>query len=235
MMGNGMVSVVQAKYEQDPKKCKFCGGVIPYSKRDQTCCNKDCSAQYLTGNLIGKRFHRITVVRQVGGRILGGGAVEWECRCDCGGKVVASTARIKRGSVKSCGCLKERAGQESPFWGGCGKIPGSYWYRVVTGAKKRGIPLEVTLPEAWGQYEMQGGKCALSGLPINFTECATRDRNNSTTASLDRIDSSKGYTLGNIQWIHKRLQGMKSNMPETEFLTWCTLVASHKSSNAQGT
>lgn len=29
------------------------------------------------------------------------------------------------------------------------------------------------------------------------------------TASLDRIDSSKGYTIDNVWWIHKQLNWMK--------------------------
>ena len=47
------------------------------------------------------------------------------------------------------------------------------------------------------------------------------------TASLDRIDSSKGYIQGNIQWVHKRINQMKWDSEENDFINWCKLVANH--------
>ena len=47
------------------------------------------------------------------------------------------------------------------------------------------------------------------------------------TASLDRIDSTRGYTVDNIQWIHKDLNRMKWNLPNDYFINICTLVANH--------
>ena len=44
------------------------------------------------------------------------------------------------------------------------------------------------------------------------------------TASLDRIDSSKGYIEGNVQWVHKRVNLMKGNMSTENFIEWCNLV-----------
>ena len=41
--------------------------------------------------------------------------------------------------------------------------------------------------------------------------------NDSKTASLDRIDSSKGYTEDNIQWVHKDVNQMKMDLPEQRF------------------
>jgi hypothetical protein len=44
------------------------------------------------------------------------------------------------------------------------------------------------------------------------------------TASLDRIDSSKGYSKDNVQWVHKRLNAVKQNLTPEEFLFWCIKV-----------
>jgi len=44
------------------------------------------------------------------------------------------------------------------------------------------------------------------------------------TASLDRIDSSKGYIEENVHWVHKRINVMKGNMSEQEFLNFCEAV-----------
>ena len=48
------------------------------------------------------------------------------------------------------------------------------------------------------------------------------------TASLDRIDSNLDYIEGNVQWVHKRVNAMKSDMSTKEFLEWCTLVHHRK-------
>jgi len=49
-----------------------------------------------------------------------------------------------------------------------------------------------------------------------------------STASLDRIDSSKGYVRGNIQWVHIAINFMKHSLPEEEFIRWCCLVAQYR-------
>ena len=37
------------------------------------------------------------------------------------------------------------------------------------------------------------------------------------TASLDRIDSTKGYVRGNIQWVHKDINWFKRDYPKISF------------------
>jgi len=72
----------------------------------------------------------------------------------------------------------------------------------------------------------QDKKCALSGVDIGFSK-KTIDKHE-TTASLDRIDSSKGYIIENIQWIHKEVNRMKMDMDETRFIRWCDMIAKNR-------
>jgi hypothetical protein len=51
------------------------------------------------------------------------------------------------------------------------------------------------------------------------------DKLNLTTASLDRIDSSKGYIEGNVQWIHKHINKMKNNFNESYFIEICKKIS----------
>lgn len=44
------------------------------------------------------------------------------------------------------------------------------------------------------------------------------------TASLDRIDSSKGYIEGNVQWVHKYVNVMKWDFSMEEFLDICRKI-----------
>lgn len=41
---------------------------------------------------------------------------------------------------------------------------------------------------------------------------------------MDRIDSNVGYTKENVQWVHKRINIMKQNLQEDEFLYLCKLI-----------
>ena len=92
--------------------------------------------------------------------------------------------------------------------------------------EKKISSFEIDMKYAWELFQKQKGKCALSGKEIIL------DRNNSCyfyckgqqTASLDRIDSSKGYCIGNVQWVHVILNRMKSNLEESDFIHWCKAV-----------
>ena len=55
----------------------------------------------------------------------------------------------------------------------------------------------------------------MSGLELRFQ---TTRKDYDATASLDRIDSSKGYIKGNVQWVHKNINYMKQEMTNEEFL-----------------
>ena len=48
-----------------------------------------------------------------------------------------------------------------------------------------------------------------------------------TTASLDRIDSTKGYFIENVQWVHKYVNIMKWHTANQEFIEWCKLIAAN--------
>ena len=44
------------------------------------------------------------------------------------------------------------------------------------------------------------------------------------TASLDRIDSSKGYQPGNVWWVHKRVNRLKNDFSMDELLYWSRAI-----------
>ena len=67
-------------------------------------------------------------------------------------------------------------------------------------------------------------RCSLSGLPIRLP---TDTYDKASTASLDRIDSSKGYIPGNVQWVHKKINMMKNRLPDSEFIALCAAVVKH--------
>lgn len=104
-------------------------------------------------------------------------------------------------------------------------IRGHYWAQLTCGARKRCIDFNIDIDYAWKLFEDQSGKCALSGVKLYFPTPFEHD--NCQTASIDRIDSNKGYEEGNVQWIHKHINRMKMNMQEKDFITWCKKIAEY--------
>ena len=169
---------------------------------------------------IGRRFHSLTVERFVGfkRRSDGRNRGEWECRCNCGNLICVTMQNLQNGNSRACGCTKQ--GKLNKRWKGCGDMGLSVWHQFVKGATVRNLPFELTIQWGWELYEKQQGKCALSGVPIGF---GTERRRN--TASLDRIDSTRGYTTDNVQWVHKDINIMKRDLPNDTFITLCKSVA----------
>jgi hypothetical protein len=114
-------------------------------------------------------------------------------------------------------------GVGSKLWKGYGEISGNYWdglRRGANGSKGRSpIDFDITIEYVWELFLLQERKCALSGLDIWFKHTTTQGTSN--TASLDRIDSSKGYITGNVQWVHKDVNKMKNSFDQDYFIRLC--------------
>lgn len=157
----------------------------------------------------------------------------WKCKClKCGKNVNRSirTRALKDGRTLSCGCLnkeilKSKSKNNSVHWKGFGDLPGLYFYDIKTGAERRKIHFELTEKYLWELFQKQDGRCAYSGLQLNFQ---TKRKVRNQSASLDRIDSSKGYIEGNVQWVHKDINWMKRSLSEQSFLNYCKLIVNFK-------
>jgi hypothetical protein len=169
-------------------------------------------------DLTNKQYGKLTVKELH--RVSKNGAV-WKCECECGRIILVRASNLRSGSAIHCRpcSLEERRKRYR-----VGNMPMYYWRRLMRSAQIRGIEATVTPEEAWSVFVAQNGECALTGRRIGFT----RSRGDKTTASLDRKDSSQGYTLSNVQWVHKTINAMKSDLDENEFVRWCARVGRHK-------
>lgn len=174
--------------------------------------------------LAGKKFNKLTVIGEASSER--SGLIRWKCQCDCGNISVVSTDHLtrKKNPVKSCGCEKLRKGKDHKDWKGFGEISGNWWYnhvaREIKQIKRHKIDFDLTIEFAWNLFIKQNRKCSLSGLSIKFDE-----KNIHNTASLDRIDSSLGYTISNVQWVHKDINFMKRMYSQEYFIEMCKKVA----------
>jgi hypothetical protein len=167
------------------------------------------------------RFGYLTVIKPTGKSTPRG--IVWLVRCErCGKLSEKISVNIMRpqgdGPPKSCGCVLREARPHK--YKGVGDLCGERWANQVKGATRRGLPVTITVQEAYAVYERQGGRCALTGVPLQMVRLYDKNKH-LHTASLDRIDSSKGYTTDNIQWVHKDINYIKQSLTEEKFIHWC--------------
>lgn len=184
-------------------------------------------------DLTGKKFGKITILsfshteKKGKTRWL----VYWNAICDCGTELVVNTRTLKenRKLEISCGCvfinkLKNTNGDRNPKWKGKGPIPGKMFSSLKRGAKNRGLEFSITLEDMLEQLILQNYKCALTGDPLQFQLNSSSQGRKDGNASLDRIDSSLGYTKTNIQWVLKSINRMKFDLPQNLLIELCEKV-----------
>lgn len=148
------------------------------------------------------------------------GHTRWKCQCRCGSEFDVSSTEILK---KRKGCAKCRGKNISDTkWSGYGDISREKFGHIKHSAIRRNIDFQVTIEELWDLFLSQNKRCAITNLPIDFSR--THKNRSKATASLDRIDSRQGYIAGNIQWVHKDINRMKSDFDQKYFMELVQLV-----------
>jgi predicted DNA-binding protein YlxM (UPF0122 family) len=156
-------------------------------------------------DLIGETFGDLTVLEKTKNKYKTKSAA-WLCKCKCGNIINATSISLRQGHTRSCGCSWKTAYED---------IPGSYITSLKHGARIRDFEFSVSNEDLWNLFLKQNKKCALSGLELVFYTVRSKFQ----TASLDRIDPSKGYIKENIQWVHKDVNRIKMDLSEDRFLS----------------
>jgi hypothetical protein len=163
---------------------------------------------------IGEKIDKLTVLgyeEQVARKLV-------ICQCACGNTVKLRSTSLKLNRTNNCGCSPRG------HWEGVGDLSLTYYNRTKRGAVKRGFEFRVTIDYLWELYKCQDGLCNLTGAEIRLSNGKTDQ-----SASLDRIDSSKGYIEGNVHWVHKDINLMKMDFNQDRFIELCQMVAVHAS------
>lgn len=175
--------------------------------------------------MINKKFGKLLVIKEHS--TTRSNQIRYNCLCDCGNEINSLGSHLRSLKVTHCGC-NIAIGSAKTQWTGVGDMSGGYWYnhivRSANGDKGRRVALELSIDKeyAWDLFVQQGKKCALSGIPLKFP---LKAKDKAYNVSLDRIDSSKGYIKGNVQWVHKDINMMKNKLNDEYFINMCKLVA----------
>lgn len=148
------------------------------------------------------------------------GGMLWLAKCDCGTeRWITPHELVAKDKCFSCQhCSGKRTSDTLKQKNGIvGELDMNKYGRIKRVAERRKIPFEVSMKYLWDLYLLQSKKCAITGDPIP----------NIKKASLDRIDSSKGYVEGNVQWVTYQANVSKHIMSMEELYIFCRKVLNH--------
>ena len=123
---------------------------------------------------------------------------------------------------KACNAQKthEYRNTETGFWV-------SIWNNLTGNAKVRGLEVGINKQDIINIWKSQKGLCALTGLPMQLVQAKriNRTRNlNHYRASVDRIDSERGYHKDNIRLVCAYVNIMRSDMTDEQLRFWCEAI-----------
>lgn len=87
------------------------------------------------------------------------------------------------------------------------------WLQARHRARRKCLDFSITEVDITTLYAAQEGKCAYTGALMTM-DCSEHNRN---SASVDRVDCSKGYTVDNIVLCCSIVNTMKNNLSMVEF------------------
>lgn len=180
---------------------------------------KDKKGRYTLKDETGNRFGRLLVIHKAADETDG----KWVCCCDCGNEKVVRGVNLRKGRVKSCGCLR----RERPKQLYTKPNNQSLWNSVVSayrnGAAKRSLLWDIETEVA---ISLMRGDCYFCGSPP--TNQMKRSNGSFITYNgIDRLDNALGYITTNVVSCCKTCNFGKRTMTTEEFLRWIHKVAAN--------
>ncbi len=146
----------------------------------------------------GNKYGRLTIIKEAGRNK--NGQVVWECKCECGKHIIASGVLIRRGGVKSCGCLVADGTSRPNITHHCSRADSIHkrLYKIWAGMRSR--CLSQSNP-AFPDYGARGIDICEEWMDFkNFRDWALFN-GYSSTLTIDRINNDAGYSPANCRFI----------------------------------
>lgn len=158
------------------------------------------------------------------------------CSNSCKCKHIQSKRNAGDGCCDICGCTFTKiqktqttcpnikcviAKQVERSYKSMNNVPEKYIQHMLYKKERSAISKEYILE----LLEKQNGKCAISGIEMTFIKIPGHPKVH-TNLSIDRIDSSKGYEVGNVHLVCAIVNIMKNTLSLEELKWWCTKICS---------
>ena len=98
----------------------------------------------------------------------------------------------------------------------------SWFNQFKISAELRNLEWSLTLDDVADIMEKQNFKCFLTNWDIEFPKSGSPQK---APASIDRINSEYGYTKNNIQLVVRKVNMMKQQYTQEEFIEVCKAIA----------
>lgn len=152
----------------------------------------------------------------------------WKCECKCGNIVSLPGTKLRRGDLKSCGCLRVLSASSLNKTHGASHEP---WY-----GNWRGMVYRTTNPkspsfERYDKVIEYGEKIEPDFITDPWAFFEEIGEKPFPDYSIDRIDNSRGYVRGNIRWADAKTQYFNRNIikrteAETQLIDLATKASS---------
>jgi hypothetical protein len=167
----------------------------------------------------GTTLGRYNIGARTGGRDIGGAAIYKATCAECGIKREDSISTLRKAGERTCTCMKTPiGGREGTYQKAYRQTATGRAIQLHSNAKRRaedkGISFKLDRVDLIER--IAAGYCEATGLPLSLT---TGGGINPWSPSLDRRDSSKGYTADNVQVVCTAYNLAKHQFPPDVLLT----------------
>ena len=144
------------------------------------------------------------------------------CECSCGvTKPNVSFRNLQRGSATHCGCSTDYSNMGLPSGeSALNTLIGSYKHNADT----RKLVFSLSKEECVHLFQ---GDCYFCGLPPSEIHHRVGQKGNYIYSGIDRIDSTKGYVVGNVASCCTACNYLKSNRTNANFINHVKRIANH--------
>lgn len=180
-------------------------------KRNRAISCKSCAAQK-RGHI--KEIHIGDIIKKwkvIDGPRVANSTVQFKIECTCGSGYSRWIQCSELLNPNKCFSCKKCAHKREEYL-----YPNQYG-KLKRSALTRDIEFNVSLEYLWNLWKSQHNICAITGDTLDSIK----------DASLDRIDSLKGYVEGNVQWVTSRANISKHTMTMEELYDFCKKVLNH--------
>jgi hypothetical protein len=162
----------------------------------------------------GRKFNRLTLVKIKYFKKDGTNLPHyyWFCKCDCGNEIWIRADRVQ--NQKSCGCIRKELFRLEKKGDGARN---QYFTNYRLNAKAKNLEFGLTMEEF---EKITSSSCHYCGDNPSLYRFNKRGWGGYLHNGIDRMDSSKGYTLDNCVPCCKTCNFAKNTVSYSDFLDW---------------